>query len=42
MPPWEGTLLTLRVSSRLKTIVKHIILGMGKRASCAKKQVDRS
>jgi len=35
MHPQEGALL--RVSGQLKSIVKHRILGLGKRVSCAKK-----
>jgi len=34
MPPREGALLG--VSGRVKSIVKHRILGVGKRISCAK------
>jgi len=34
MPPFEGALF--RMSGRLKSIVKHKILGLGKRVSCAK------
>ena len=33
---------TFGVSAQLKSIVKHRILGSGKRVSCAKKRADRS
>jgi len=37
MPPWEGALFG--VSVRLKSIVKHRILGLRKTVNCAKMRV---